>query len=150
MVTICTRLRQEPQVRALAERYDGVFYAAGTHPMQAAEEPLATVDELVALSTHPKFVGIGETGLDYHYTADSAAMNAVLEVLGERRLYFLDSRTSAESVGYELARESGVAAARRDLFLDEVRAAFGASRRSATARSPRSTAVELSVRTRVP
>ena len=38
MVTICTRLRQEPQVRALAERFDGVFYAAGTHPMSAAEE----------------------------------------------------------------------------------------------------------------
>lgn len=74
MVTICTRLRHEPQVRALAEANDGVFYAAGTHPMSAAEEPLATVEELVALSRHPKFVGIGETGLDYHYTADSAAI----------------------------------------------------------------------------
>lgn len=76
MVTICTRLRLEPQVRAIAEAHEGVFYAAGTHPMQAAEEPLATVEELVALSAHPKFVGIGETGLDYHYTADSAAVQA--------------------------------------------------------------------------
>ncbi len=33
---------------------------------------MATVDERVALARHPKFVGIGETGLDYHYTADSA------------------------------------------------------------------------------
>ncbi|MCA0994159.1 TatD family hydrolase [Alloyangia pacifica] len=72
MVTICTRLRNEPQVRAIAEANDPVFYAAGTHPMSAAEEPMATVDELVALAQHPKFVGIGETGLDYHYTADSA------------------------------------------------------------------------------
>ncbi|SMX43375.1 TatD family hydrolase [Maliponia aquimaris] len=72
MVTICTRLRNEPQVRAIAEAHEPVFYAAGTHPMSAAEEPLATVDQLVALSRHPKFVGIGETGLDYHYTADSA------------------------------------------------------------------------------
>ncbi|EPX82233.1 TatD family hydrolase [Salipiger mucosus] len=72
MVTICTRLRNEPQVRAIAEANDPVFYAAGTHPMSAAEEPLATVDELVALTQHPKFVGIGETGLDYHYTAESA------------------------------------------------------------------------------
>ena len=74
MVTICTRLRQEPQVRALAEAHAGVFYAAGTHPMSAAEEPLVTVDQLTALAAHPRFVGIGETGLDYHYTADSAAI----------------------------------------------------------------------------
>ncbi len=72
MVTICTRLRLEPQVRAIAEAHEPVFYAAGTHPMSAADEPLATVDELIALADHPKFVGIGETGLDYHYTAESA------------------------------------------------------------------------------
>ena len=72
MVTICTRLRHEPQVRAIAEAHAGVFYAAGTHPMSAAEEPMATVDDLVALARHPKFVGIGETGLDYHYTAGTA------------------------------------------------------------------------------
>ncbi|MCB1404804.1 MAG: TatD family hydrolase [Rhodobacteraceae bacterium] len=74
MVTICTRLKHEPRVRAIAERFEGVFYAAGTHPMSAAEEPLATVAGLIDLARHPKFVGIGETGLDYHYTADSAAV----------------------------------------------------------------------------
>lgn len=73
MVTICTKLHNEPQVRAIAEKYDGVFYAAGTHPMSVADQPMATLEDLVALSTHPKFVGIGETGLDYHYTAESAA-----------------------------------------------------------------------------
>ncbi len=72
MVTICTRLKNEPTVRALAETYAPVFYAAGTHPMSAAEEPMTSVDALVAMSQHPKFVGIGETGLDYHYTSDSA------------------------------------------------------------------------------
>lgn len=72
MVTICTRLKNEPAVRAIAEAHASVFYAAGTHPMSAAEEPLASVDHLIALSQHPKFVAIGETGLDYHYTADSA------------------------------------------------------------------------------
>jgi TatD DNase family protein len=74
MVTICTKLRNEPQVRAIAEAHAPVFYAAGTHPMSAASEPLATVDDLVALAQHAKFVGIGETGLDYHYTAESAAI----------------------------------------------------------------------------
>jgi len=71
MVTICTRLRQEPAVRAIAERHDSVFYAAGTHPMSAAEEPMATVEELARIAGHPKMVGIGESGLDYHYTAET-------------------------------------------------------------------------------
>lgn len=72
MVTICTRLKNEPSVREIAERYAPVFYAAGTHPMSAAEEPLASVDTLLEIAKHPKMVGIGETGLDYHYTAQSA------------------------------------------------------------------------------
>ena len=73
MVTICTRLREEPRVRVIAERHAGVFYAAGTHPMSVADEPLTAVEDLVRLARHPKFVGIGESGLDYHYTAESAA-----------------------------------------------------------------------------
>jgi len=74
MVTICTKLCDEPRVRAIAEAHAPVFYAAGTHPMSAADEPLATVEELVKLAGHPKFVGIGESGLDYHYTAESAEL----------------------------------------------------------------------------
>ncbi|WP_298846542.1 TatD family hydrolase [uncultured Ruegeria sp.] len=72
MVTICTKLRNEPSVRAIAEAHAPIFYAAGTHPMSVADEPMISVNDLVALAQHPKFVGIGETGLDYHYTADSA------------------------------------------------------------------------------
>ena len=74
MVTICTRLRNEPVIRAIAEAHTPIFYAAGTHPMSVADEPMASVDQLITLSQHPKFVGIGETGLDYHYTSDSADM----------------------------------------------------------------------------
>ncbi len=36
-------------------------------------------------------------------------------------LYFLDSRTSPKSVAYEVARQMGVSAARREVFLDNVR-----------------------------
>ena len=74
MVTICTRLRNEPAVRAIAEAYAPVFYAAGTHPMSVVDEPMANVDELITMAGHPKFVGIGESGLDYHYTSDSAEL----------------------------------------------------------------------------
>ena len=71
MVSICTKLRLEPQVRAIAETYDGVFYAAGVHPMSVAAEPAVTLQELLALSQHEKFVAIGETGLDYHYSGET-------------------------------------------------------------------------------
>lgn len=74
MVSIATRLRNAPGVQAISEAHAPVFFAAATHPMSAADEPMATVEELVALAAHPKFVGIGETGLDYHYTAESKAV----------------------------------------------------------------------------
>ena len=73
MVTICTKLAQEPQVKAIAEKYPSVFYAAGVHPMNAADHPLVTVEELLILAKNKKFVGIGETGLDYFYTRESAS-----------------------------------------------------------------------------
>jgi polysaccharide deacetylase 2 family uncharacterized protein YibQ len=64
----------------------------------------------------------GATGLNNHMgskvTADRAAMRAVLEVVAEHGLFFLDSRTTAESVAYELARRAGVPTARRTVFLD--------------------------------
>ena len=72
MITICTRLKNEPKVRKIAEEFNPIYYAAGTHPMSASTEPLATVDQLIKIAQHPKMVGIGETGLDYHYTAESA------------------------------------------------------------------------------
>ncbi len=74
MVTICTRLRHATRVQALAERFPSVFWAVGNHPLHVAEEPLASVEALLALAQHPKCVGIGETGLDYHYTPESAKL----------------------------------------------------------------------------
>lgn len=74
MVTICTKLENLSKVQEIAETFEPVFYAAGIHPMSAGKSPLATVEELVAIARHPKFVGIGETGLDYYYTAESKAI----------------------------------------------------------------------------
>ena len=76
MVTICTRLRQADAVRAIAEAHPGVFWAAGGHPLHVAEEPPVTLEALLALAAHPKFVAIGETGLDYHYSAETKALQA--------------------------------------------------------------------------
>jgi TatD DNase family protein len=67
MVTICTRLDRLDRVLAIAERYDDVWAAAGTHPHEAGQAGDVTVDTLVDVAARPKIVGIGETGLDYFY-----------------------------------------------------------------------------------
>jgi TatD DNase family protein len=67
MVTICTRVAQFEQIRAIAEAHEQVFCSVGTHPHNADEETEVTADQLVALADHPKVVAIGEAGLDYHY-----------------------------------------------------------------------------------
>ncbi len=71
MVTIATRLENVPAVRAIAEAHAPIFFAAATHPMNAGKEPMANVAQIEAIAAHPKCVGVGETGLDYHYTADT-------------------------------------------------------------------------------
>jgi uncharacterized protein len=65
----------------------------------------------------------GAVGVNNHMgsslTTDPAAMGAVLNVLQQEGLFFLDSRTSRESVGYRVARSLGLPAAERHVFLDD-------------------------------
>jgi len=67
LVTISTRVRKQPDLLAIAERFPNVFSSIGTHPHNAHEELDITVDQLVERTRHPKVVAIGEAGLDYHY-----------------------------------------------------------------------------------
>jgi TatD DNase family protein len=67
MLTISTRVGQFSRYAALAEAHPQVWCTVGTHPHQAGEEPDITVADLVGISRHPRCVGIGEAGLDYHY-----------------------------------------------------------------------------------
>ena len=72
MVTIGTRLAQSATMRTYAEATPGVWCTVGVHPHNADEG--ATAADIVALADSPKCVGIGESGLDYHY--DSAPREA--------------------------------------------------------------------------
>jgi len=73
---------------------------------------------LSALSAVP-----GAIGLNNHQgskaTADPRVMRAVLAVVKERGLFFLDSRTTLATVGERLAREMKVPVLARDVFLDD-------------------------------
>src|SRR6202163_2480685 len=67
MVTICTRLDEFPAVRAIAEADDDIRCSVGVHPHEAADYAEITADSLATLAAHPRVIGIGETGLDFHY-----------------------------------------------------------------------------------
>jgi TatD DNase family protein len=67
MVTICTKITEFDGVRAIAESDPDIWCTVGIHPHEAATEPAVDEARLAALAAHPKIVGIGECGLDYHY-----------------------------------------------------------------------------------
>jgi TatD DNase family protein len=67
LVTISTRVRQGARLAAIADRFPNVWFTIGTHPHQAAEEPDVDAAAIRTFAAHPKCVGIGEAGLDYHY-----------------------------------------------------------------------------------
>lgn len=67
MLSISSRVKNFGPLLRIAEENPNVYCTIGTHPHNAHEELDITVKQLVALSKHPKVVGIGEVGLDYHY-----------------------------------------------------------------------------------
>jgi polysaccharide deacetylase 2 family uncharacterized protein YibQ len=69
------------------------------------------------LSRFDGFVGINNH-MGSRFTADALAMRPVLEELKSRGLLFIDSRTTPNTAGAEVARELGVPHASRDVFLD--------------------------------
>jgi len=65
LLCVCVVLDQFPAMLNLVKDYDHVSVSAGLHPDEMeVNEP--SVEELIALGSEPKCVGIGETGLDYY------------------------------------------------------------------------------------
>lgn len=57
----------------IASRYEGINASVGVHPMDV-NDSLVNIDELRTLALSPEVVAIGETGLDYYYTKESAEL----------------------------------------------------------------------------
>ena len=62
----CTGPTSAAAVR-LAAQHESVFASVGIQPNYAAEVPATDWDEVVALSTAPRVVALGETGLDRYW-----------------------------------------------------------------------------------
>jgi len=74
------------------------------------------------LSHFDSYVGVNNH-MGSKFTAYRPGMEIVIDEMKKRGLLFLDSRTSAQSVGAELASASGVPNASRNIFLDDVMSA---------------------------
>lgn len=66
---------------------------------------------------------VGFDGINNHmgskFTADAHGMELVIGELQPRHLFFLDSKTSAQTVGEHIARQRGLPTISRDVFLDD-------------------------------
>jgi TatD DNase family protein len=67
LVTICTKLAEFPEIRAIAASDPDIWCTVGTHPHEAEAEPDTVAATLVAHAGDEKVIAIGECGLDYHY-----------------------------------------------------------------------------------
>lgn len=75
------------------------------------KQALASVPHVRGISNH--------TGSAF--TANAEGMRVVLNEIAQSGLYFFDSMVTAETVGYQLAKEIHIPTAKRDIFLDNVR-----------------------------
>jgi polysaccharide deacetylase 2 family uncharacterized protein YibQ len=84
-------------------------------------------EEILANKTRAYLAQIpGAKGVNNHmgskFTEAPDKIKAVLRVLKEKGLFFIDSRTSKDSVAYKHAKEMGLKAGQRKIFLDNNRA----------------------------
>lgn len=73
------------------------------------EDDLASVPYAVGVNNH----------MGSRATASAGLMGEVIEALAERRLYFVDSRTTGASIAFDLAQQKGLATFYRSVFLDD-------------------------------
>ena len=112
---VILHLPMEPQ--AYPERNPGEgAVSEGMRPAEIAETVRRALDEV------PEAVGVNNH-MGSRVTGDPVVMRAVLEVVRDRRLYFLDSRTTSETIAYDMARDMGIPAMERSVFLDDRREA---------------------------
>ena len=66
---VCSAFDMDSSYRAaeLANRFADVYFCAGFQPQELKKYRVGDLERIAALANHPKCVGIGEIGLDYHY-----------------------------------------------------------------------------------
>lgn len=71
MILIGTGLESSRRAVKLAEKYSFLWASVGLHPHDASQLDDKLLKDLGQLANHPKVVGWGECGLDFHYNHSS-------------------------------------------------------------------------------
>ena len=72
-------LKSAARAIEFAEKYDYFYAAVGFHPENLEDMPADYLDQIAALTRHPKVVAVGETGLDYHWDIPRPLQKRVFE-----------------------------------------------------------------------
>jgi TatD DNase family protein len=113
MLNISTRASEWDEVLAAAEREPDVFASVGVHPHDADTHPDVETATLVERASHPRVVGIGESGLDFYYDKSDrdrqrASFRAHIAAARETGLPIIVHTRDAEEDTYAiLAEEMG-------------------------------------------
>ncbi len=67
MLNICCNIKDMAAVLEVADMAENMWASVGTHPHDAKDNPNISASDICAFTDHPKVIGIGETGLDFHY-----------------------------------------------------------------------------------
>jgi TatD DNase family protein len=80
-LNISTRRSEWAGIIAVAERERDVWASVGIHPHEADAHADLGAAALLSAAAHPRVIGIGETGLDYHYDrSDRETQRALFRV----------------------------------------------------------------------
>ncbi len=78
MQTISTQRSDFAAVKRLAEAHPEIYCSIGIHPHEAGPHEDIMENELLGEASHPRVIGIGETGLDYYYEHSPRVAQQVL------------------------------------------------------------------------
>ncbi len=100
---------------SLNNHEDNAYTAGLIRSGMSREEIQALVEDSIARVPHIQGVN---NHMGSRITREETVMRPILETLKRHDLFFLDSRTTADSIAFDLARRMGLRSASRNVFLD--------------------------------
>lgn len=113
VVTIGVDAATNESAVGFAERFDDVWATVGLHPHDARLRTDQIMERIAALAEHPRVVGVGEAGLDYHYDnsprdQQRAVFAEHIRIAREKRTALVIHTREAWDDTFEILREHGV------------------------------------------